>query len=49
MKSTSGSLVGTNAAGNLIFHVYDSMYTVHIHFKVIIFLTILNIVIIQIM
>ena len=51
-KSTSGSLVGTNAAGNPIFFMCNSIYTVHIHFKGIIFIAaiaaILNIVIIQI-
>ena len=47
-KSTSGSLVGTNAAGNPIFFMRNSIYTVHIHFKGIIFIAILNIVIIQI-
>ena len=41
--------MSTNAAGNLIFYMYNSMFTEHIHFKVIIFLTILNIVIMQIM
>ena len=47
-KSTSDSLVGTNAAGNPIFFMRNSIYTVHIHFKGIIFIAILNIVIIQI-